>query len=167
MKNNERISVRSFYLLMIMETTLFEKLVGTWTLVELTEVPVNGGEITLPMGENPKGLIIYHPDGYMSAQIMNLNRSNFQQEHWTNATAEEYTQEASTYLAYSGPFETDDKKQMVSHTMDVSLFPNWTGQTQKRIVTFKNGFLHLESEKPFISNSRLVTHQLIWKKVCN
>ncbi|WP_346986052.1 lipocalin-like domain-containing protein [Chryseobacterium sp. POE27] len=150
-----------------METTLFEKLVGTWTLVELIEVPVNGGEITRPMGKNPKGLIIYNPDGYMSAQIMNLNRSNFRQEHWINATAEEYTQEASTYLAYSGPFETDDEKQMVSHTMDVSLFPNWTGQTQKRIVTFIDGFLHLESEKPFISNSRLVTHQLIWKKVSN
>ena len=148
-----------------METTLLEKLIGTWMLVELIEVPVNGGEITYPMGENPKGLIIYNPDGFMSAQIMNLERNNFQQEHWTNATTEEYTQEASTYLAYSGSFKTDDEKQIVSHTMYISLFPNWTGQTQNRIVIFKDGFLHLESEKPFTSNSRLVTHKLTWKKV--
>lgn len=136
--------------------TLFEKLVGTWTLVELIEVPVNGGESTHPMGEHPKGLIIYNPDGYMSAQIMDTHRENFHQEHWTNAT-----QEGSTYLAYSGPFKTDDEKQLVSHTMYISLFPNWTGQTQNRIVIFKD----IESEKPFTSNSRLVIHKLTWKRV--
>lgn len=145
--------------------TLFEKLLGTWILVELIEVPVNGGEITHPMGGNPKGLIIYSPDGFMSAQIMDTNRKNFNQEHWINATPEEYTEEGSTYLAYSGSFKTDDAKQMVSHTMFVSLFPNWTEQTQNRIVHFKNGLLHLESEKPFTSNSRLVTHKLTWKRV--
>lgn len=132
--------------------TLFEKLIGSWTLVELIEVPVNGGEITHPMGENPKGLIIYNPDGYMSAQIMDTHRENFHQE-------------GSTYLAYSGPFKTDDEKQLVRHTMYISLFPNWTGQTQNRIVIFKDGFLHLESEKPFTSNSRLVSHKLTWKRV--
>lgn len=150
-----------------MENTLFKKIVGTWTLVELIEVPVNGGETTHPMGENPKGLIIYSSDGYMSAQIMNAQRKDFHQEHWTNATPEEYAQESSTYLAYSGPFKTDDEKQIVSHTMYVSLFPNWTGQTQNRIVLFKDRFLHLESEKPFISNSRLVIHKLTWKRVEN
>jgi len=49
----------------------------------------------------------------------------------------------------------------------VSLFPNWTGQTQNRIVIFRDGFLHLESEKSFISNFREVTHKLIWKKICS
>jgi len=144
---------------------LFDKLIGTWTLVKLIEVPEDGSETTQPMGENPKGVIIYSPDGYMSAQIMNPNRTNFKQEHWSNATPEEYTEEGSTYLAYSGPFATDDDAQTVSHTMYVSLFPNWTGQTQNRMVKFEDGFLHLESGKPFTSNSRLVKHKLTWKKV--
>lgn len=148
-----------------MENNLFEKLVGSWFLQELIEVPEDGGEITYPMGKNPKGIIMYNSDGYMSAQIMNPDRKNFTQEHWTDAMAEEYTQEASTYLAYSGPFQTDDEKQIVSHTMYISLFPNWTGQTQNRVVLFKDGFLHLESEKPFMTNSRLVKHKLTWKKV--
>lgn len=144
---------------------LFEKLIGTWTLVELIEVPVNGGEISHPMGENPKGLIMYSADGYMSAQIMDTRRKNFHQEHWANATPEEYTQEGSTYLAYSGPFRTDDEKQLVSHTMYISLFPNWTGQTQNRIVILKDNYLHLESEKPFNNNCQLVIHKLTWKRV--
>lgn len=148
-----------------METTLFEKLIGSWSLVELIEVPVNGGEITHPMSQQAQGLIIYHPDGYMSAQLMNPNRKPSHNQHWTEGTPEEYTQEGSTYLAYSGPFHADEERQLVSHTMQVSLFPNWTGQTQKRIVVFKDGLLHLESHEPFIANSRLVTHKLTWKKI--
>lgn len=33
-------------------------------------VPVDGGDITHRMGENAKELIIYNPDGFMSAQII-------------------------------------------------------------------------------------------------
>jgi hypothetical protein len=150
-----------------MKDTLFEKLIGSWMLEELTELSVTSGDISYPMGENPKGLIIYNRDGYMSAQIMNPNRRNFNQEHWTGATAEEYTQESSSYLAYSGPFHADEENQTLSHTMYISLFPNWTGQTQNRIIHFENEFLFLESGKPFISNGKEVLHKLKWKKTEN
>lgn len=82
--------------------TLFEKLLGTWTLVELIEVPVNGGEITHPMGENPKGLIIYNPDGYMSAQIMDTHRENFHQEHWTMPRRKNIHRKAQPILRIRG-----------------------------------------------------------------
>ena len=148
-----------------METSLFNQLIGSWTLIDLIEVPVDGGEITRPMGEGAKGLIIYNPDGFMSAQIMNPDRKNFAEEHYTGATPEEYTQEGSTYLAYSGPFHVDEEKKTLMHSMYVSLFPNWTGQTQSRIVYFREGLLHLESGTPFISNGVKVTHKLTWKRV--
>lgn len=141
--------------------TFFQKLIGTWTLVELIEIPVNAGETSHPMGENPRGLIMYGADGFMSAQIMNLNRKNSDR----NDHSEQNTEEASDYLAYSGPFETDDEKKTVSHTMFVSLSPNWAGETQKRNVRFEDGFLYLETEKPFLRNSRMVKHRLTWKKV--
>ncbi|MBB4801650.1 hypothetical protein HNP37_001711 [Flavobacterium nitrogenifigens] len=136
-----------------MKNNLFEKLLGSWTLVELIEVPLKDGEITNPMGIKPKGIIIYNLDGYMSAQIMNTDFENSD------------TKNNKPYLAYSGPFKTDDEKQIVSHTMSVSLFENWRDQTQNRKVLFKDGLLHLETEKPFISNSRLVIHKLIWKRM--
>jgi hypothetical protein len=141
--------------------TLFQKLIGTWTLVELIEIPLNGGENSHPMGENPKGLIMYSADGFMSAQIMNLNRKNADRKDHS----EQNIEEASDYLAYSGPFETDDEKKTVSHTMFVSLFPNWAGETQKRNVRFEDEFLYLETEKPFLRNSRMVKHRLTWKRV--
>ncbi|MNY56988.1 hypothetical protein D3C86_1931250 [compost metagenome] len=89
----------------------------------------------------------------MSAQIMNTNF-----EHSD-------TKDSTSYLAYSGPFKTDDEKQIVSHTMSISLFENWRNETQNRKVLFKDGLLHLETEKPFISNSRWVIHKLTWKRM--
>jgi len=86
------------------------------------------------MGEMPKGLIMYNPDGYMSAQIMNPDRKNFKKEHWTGATAEEYRQEGSTYLAYSGPFTADQNEQTLSHVMYISLFR--IGQVKHKIGSY-------------------------------
>jgi hypothetical protein len=140
-------------ILSIMKNSLFEILIGSWTLVELIEVPLGEGKITNPMGTKPKGIIIYNSDGYMSAQIMNTDF-----EHSD-------TKDSPPYLAYSGPFKTDDEKQIVSHTMSISLFENWRNETQSRKVLFKDGLLHLETEKPFISNSRWVIHKLTWKRM--
>lgn len=135
--------------------------------MKLIEVPVDGGEINYPMGENPKGLIIYNRDGYMSVQIMNAKSQNFHHEHGTGATKEECKQEAPTYLAYSGAFSTDDDNQALYHSIYVSLFPNWTGQMQSRKVHFKDGLLHLESGEPFFKNDKMVTHKLTWVKLTN
>ncbi|CAM3740560.1 lipocalin-like domain-containing protein [Flavobacterium chungbukense] len=136
-----------------MKENLFKKLIGSWILVELIEVPLDGGEITYPMGIKPKGIIIYNNDGYMSAQIMKTDSENSD------------AKDNESYLAYSGPFKTDDEKQIVSHTMYVSLLESWRNQTQNRIVLFKDNLLHLETEEPFISNSRLVIHKLTWKRI--
>jgi len=136
-----------------MKNNLFKILIGSWSLVELIEVPLEDGEITNPMGTKPKGIIIYNSDGYMSAQIMN---TDFEYSD---------TKDNPSYLAYSGLFKTDDEKQIVSHTMSVSLFENWRNQTQNRKVLFKDGLLHLETEKPFMSNSRLVIHKITWKRM--
>lgn len=130
----------------------------------MIELPLEGGLISYPMGKEAEGLIIYNSDGFMSAQIMNPDRKNFAGTHYTSATPAEYTEEASTFLAYSGPFYVNEKEHTLSHGMYISLFPNWTGHTQNRIVSFKDGFLHLESGKPFVSNGITVIHKLRWKR---
>ncbi|TAM66375.1 MAG: hypothetical protein EPN51_16515 [Mycobacterium sp.] len=40
--------------------------------------------------------------------------------------------EATSYIAYSGPLHVDEDKRTRTHSRFVSLFPNWTGQTQPR-----------------------------------
>jgi len=70
----------------------------------------------------------------MSAQLARPDRGRFVSGDWFNGTDEEYRAEASSYIAYTGPFHVDEEKKTLTHSMFVSLFPDWTGQTQPRVV---------------------------------
>jgi hypothetical protein len=147
-----------------MPNTLKEQLIGAWKLVSYTEKPVDGSAPLYPMGENAKGIIMYTPDGYMSAQLMHPDRRNFASGDWFSGTDEEYKQEASSYIAYSGPFHVDEEKQTLTHTMFISLFPNWTGQTQPRVVRIEGNLLHLSTAVPILSGGKTVNSYVTWKR---
>ena len=51
-----------------------------------------------------------------------------------HGTPEEYVAAGTSYPAYSGPYYVDEVRRTVDHEMYVSLFPNWKGQRQVRIV---------------------------------
>ena len=58
-----------------MTQSLREQLIGAWTLVSYEERPVDGSPSFYPMSEQPVGIIMYTPDGYMSAQLMKPGRT--------------------------------------------------------------------------------------------
>ncbi len=92
------------------DKNLREQLIGTWRLVSYIESPVDGLPKHSPLGEKPEGMIMYTPDGYMSAQLMRPGRKNFASNDWFMGTPEEFTEEATGYIAYSGPFHVDEEK---------------------------------------------------------
>jgi Lipocalin-like domain len=55
------------------EKSLREQLVGAWALTSCVERDIETGVETHPLGERPLGLILYTPDGYVSAQLQPLN----------------------------------------------------------------------------------------------
>jgi hypothetical protein len=57
--------------------SLREQLIGAWTLVSYEERPLDGSPSFYPMSEQPVGIIMYTPDGYMSAQLMKPGRTPF------------------------------------------------------------------------------------------
>jgi Lipocalin-like domain len=127
--------------------------------------PVDGSAPFHPLGERPKGIIMYTPDGYMSAQLMRPDRRRpFASGDWFDGTEEEYREEASTYIAYSGPFHVNEEKRTLTHSMFVSLFPNWTGQTQPRVVKIEGDKLFLSTESPMKSGGRIVMSYLQWQR---
>ena len=148
-----------------MSKTLREQLIGAWKLVSYIQVPLDLSTPTHPMTEKPMGIIMYTPDGFMSAQLMHPQRNNFASGDWFTGTDAEYKQEASTYIAYTGPFHVDEEKQILTHSMFISLFPNWTGQTQPRVVKIEGDLLHLSTASPIVSGGKLVNAFLTWKKV--
>jgi hypothetical protein len=146
-----------------MAKTLRDQLVGAWKLVSYVEKPVDGSPFD-PMGETPEGIIMYTPDGYMSAQLMHPGRPRFASGDWFRGTEEEIKEEALGYIAYCGPFHTDEHKQTLTHSMFVSLFPNWLGQTQPRVVKIEGDMLHLSTATPIISGGKETNSYLTWKR---
>jgi hypothetical protein len=53
------------------------------------------------------GIIMYTPDGYMSAQLSQPNRKPFASGAWFKGTDDDYKQEASTYIAHTDEFHVD------------------------------------------------------------
>jgi hypothetical protein len=147
-----------------MTPSLREQLIGAWKLVSYVGHPVDGSAPFFPLGEHPSGIILYTPDGFMSAQLMSDGRAPFASGDWFEATLEEYRAEASTYIAYSGRFEVDEEKKTLTHSMFVSLFPNWIGQTQPRVVAIEGDKLHLATESPTRSRGRLAMSRLTWRR---
>jgi hypothetical protein len=143
---------------------LRDALIGAWQLVSCVETDVATGEVFLPMGEHPQGFILYTPDGYMSAQLSAADRPNFESGDMYKGKPEEYVAAGLSYLAYSGRYYVDEASRTVEHEMFVSLFPNWKGQRQARIVKLDEKELHLSPNRPLMFNGSLKMATIIWRR---
>ena len=143
---------------------LREQLIGAWRLVSYVESPVDGSPKRFPLGKDAQGIIMYTPDGYMSAQLMKPGRRQFASGDWFEGTPEEFVEEGGGYIAYSGPFHVDEIRQSLTHSMNVSLYPGWIGQTQPRVVKIDGNRLHLGTASPIESGGAQVMADLIWER---
>lgn len=140
-----------------------EDLVGTWSLVSY-HVTDDEGNKTYPMGEDCSGFIMYHPDGYMSAQMMSQGRPKYASGALHTGTKEEMAAAAEGYLAYCGPYEVNEEDQIVTHHMSVSMNPTWLGDTQPRYVTLKEDDTIEISSPPIIVDGKEQQTTLVWKR---
>lgn len=140
-----------------------EMVIGIWSLVSY-EVTDNEGNKTFPMGEDCKGFIMYHPEGYMSAQMMSPGRPAYASGALHTGSQEEMAAAAQGYLAYCGPYEVDEENLIVTHHMSVSMNPTWLGDTQPRYVKLNGDLLEIASP-PVIVDGKEQSTKLIWKRV--
>jgi ABC-type dipeptide/oligopeptide/nickel transport system ATPase subunit len=71
---------------------------------------------------------------------------------------------ALTYIAYSGSFSVDEETKTVTHSMFMSLFPNWTELTQSRDIKIEGDTLHLSTQVPILSGGKRVISYLQWRR---
>jgi hypothetical protein len=143
---------------------LRQALVGAWTLVSCVETDVESGEVFLPMGDRPRGFILYTHDGYMSAQLSSPDRRPFADGDMYRGTPDEYAEAGRSYLAYSGPFRVDEVHRTVVHGMSVSAFPNWAGDEQTRIVELEDDVLRLRTAQPAMFAGSLKDAVITWRR---
>ena len=85
------------------EEFLREQLVGAWALMSFVERDIETGVENHPFGEHPLGLILYTPDGYVSAQLQRPERTPFADGDLLHATPEEYAAAGSSSNVGASP----------------------------------------------------------------
>ncbi|WP_178129575.1 alpha/beta fold hydrolase [Pseudomonas sp. PB120] len=103
--------------------------VGRWEILSW-EQAFDDGRRELPMGEHLHGFILYTEGGHMSCMIARAQRPNFETGGQWNASDAEKAGAYSSLLAYGGRYELNG--DVITHFVDISLFPNWVGGAQKR-----------------------------------
>jgi hypothetical protein len=108
-------------------------LMGAWSLESYSDT-TEGKEAVFPFGPKPIGLLIYTPDGYMSAQLMSPDRSLLDVGDWNGQTQSDFHESARHFIAYSGEYQFDELTATVSHMPNVSFAPDLIGKQLKREV---------------------------------
>ncbi|OKL62288.1 hypothetical protein UA08_02310 [Talaromyces atroroseus] len=126
---------------------LRKKLSGTWRL-ESYELKIYG-PMTItryPLGPEATGLLTYSPDGYMSAHLMRPGPEMFDKVAYQFGSDKEMANAAKHNLAYAGTYDvgfTRDLVPYINHTVETSLFPNWLGTNQTRLLDMDGDHLTL------------------------
>ena len=151
---------------------------GIWKLNEWS-VEKPDGKKTYPFSGNVSGYLMYHPNGWMSANLMQNDRINISDDRLKISkishllknkteisfegdlleTIKNFFMASNGYVSYAGTFNADDSN--VYHNIELSLLPQRVGTTLTRKHSFssKNSLLTLSAE--FNGFKDL----LVWKKV--
>jgi hypothetical protein len=136
-------------------------LVGTWRLLSWENRSADGTS-SYPLGPQPVGLIIYTDDGYMSVTIMRADREPFVAEDLLAGSSEEKARAAESYVSYCGRYER--RGDSVIHHVELSLFPNWSGVDQERLVEVSGNRLTLRT-RPLLFGGIEQSARLVWERV--
>ena len=136
-------------------------LVGTWKLVSWENRSLDG-QVSYPLGEDAVGYISYSQDGYVFVSMMRHDRAEFAAGDLLRASAEEKAHAAETYMTYCGTY--DFRGNTVVHHVELSLFPNWVGVDQERLVEIAGNRLTV-STRPMLLGGIQRSGHLIWERV--
>ena len=138
-------------------------LIGAWALQSYAARSIDGSELIYPLGVDAQGIIMYTPDGYMSAQLMRSGRPRFSGDDMQLAPEHELAAAASGYLTYAGPYSVVGDG-LIAHHVEVSLLPNWIGGTQYRAARLSGSVLELSPPEPLLIDGQHRNLRLVWHR---
>lgn len=136
-------------------------LIGRWDIVSWEQL-YDDGRRELPMGEKLEGFIRYLPDGDMVCMICKSERKRFEKGGQWNAPDDEKAGAYNSMLSYAGRYAVDGN--VITHTVQTSLFPNWVGGEQKRRLEVQaDGTLALLARLEE-NTAQARTARLVWRR---
>jgi hypothetical protein len=149
------------------------KLIGAWSLVSYTSTNIKDpNDVKYPMKKGALGMIIYSPEGHMSAQLQVPNIPPYSGGAF-QGSEKEFAESARKTMAYTGPFyleEVPGNKQRLYHHMSLAQPPNWLGDTQLRLAEMSDEreeglFLTLGPEGNTVDGEVERVVRLRWRKM--
>ena len=141
----------------------FRRFVGVWDLVSW-EILCSDGRREEAFGGNSLGRVIYDSSGYMSAQIMRLDRPPFRSGTRLEGTLEEFKSAFEGYVAFFGTYVVDGAEKTVTHFVEGHLSPNQVGSRRVRAYEFKKDTLIMKPS-PRRFNGVEAQPVLVWRRI--
>lgn len=138
-----------------------QDLVGAWHLESWTTGYSNRDDFSYPYGEDPSGLLVYSPDGWMSVSIARAERAQFPENTHHQKQPDALKSAAfSSYFHYAGRYRLVDGD--VIHSVSESLNPNFPGTEQLRHAELDGHTLVLSGKDQVAEVLRF--HSLVWHR---
>lgn len=137
-------------------------LIGTWNLQRFWFTDDAGVEVD-PLGDDAVGNLLLGEDGYYAFTMMRSGRSVYQSGDLLRGTAAEKGEAADGYVSFGGAWSFDG--DAITFTITYSLFPNWVGGEQKRLASFADGELLLQTTGPILMAGKIHRGAARWRKI--
>ena len=140
-----------------------DELIGSWQILSAVQ-HFDDGMTAAEFGPRIRGYLIYTAEGTVSAVLGASDRPDISAGDPLDATAEEYEISARRFVAYAGTFMLDEDTGHVHHTIELSLYPNWQGQRQLRLVEFDGDILTITASPRTAADGRSFHSELRWRR---
>jgi len=124
--------------------------IGTWRLVEFADLDKDG-RWQHRFGERPQGYFVYDATGHVHIQIMKVPPLvPFPEANIVDGkppSAEHALAAYAAYVAYFGTYTVDAKNHVVTHHVEGSLAPEFTGTDQPRPFKLEGDLLEIGDGK--------------------
>jgi hypothetical protein len=137
-------------------------LAGAWHLIDwqITE----GGRTTRPFGAGATGLILYTPDGHMSATIAAAGRRPFGTGNPRTAAPGEQAAALASFFHYAGTYEVaPGPPPRVTHRVTHALNPGFVGTEQVREIVLDGDRLILSATEALPGGASR-HHRIDWRR---
>jgi hypothetical protein len=136
-------------------TVTARDLLGAWHLESWSFIYDDGRPQEFPLGTDAKGIIMYTPDGHVSATLMRAGRPAIA----PSSDVERATAFAESF-AYAGRYEVRDST--VFHSIEVATNPALIGVTSTRYIKLEGDRLTL-SGPDFVAGSGRI-QRIVWRR---
>lgn len=139
------------------------ELIGTWKLLSAVQHFDDGTKVA-EFGASPRGVLSYAADGTVTAVLGASDRPRVLASDPQGASDQEYTSSARRFIAYTGTYTVDDDTGHVLHHIDLSLFPNWEGASQLRLLDLDGDIVTITASPRTTADGRVFHSELRWRR---